>query len=178
MSPDKGCHNAIEIAQLAGIPLRIAAKNREPLERQYFDRHVRPHLGQGVEYLGEVPFADKVALLQRARATLFPIEWEEPFGLVMVESAACGTPVLATRRGAVPEVIEHGVTGFVADEPRELAAYVEQAATLDPATLRAHAESRFSAGRLVADHVDLYHRAVDTQGAAGARLRLVGTPTT
>ena len=92
-----------------GLPLKLAGKNREPKERQYFAEFVEPHLGHGgIEYLGEVTHGEKVELLQDARATLFPIEWEEPFGLVMIESMACGTPVIATRHGAVPEVIEHG----------------------------------------------------------------------
>ena len=81
---------------------------REPPEREYFETYVAPHLGDGIEYLGETSHGKKVDLLQNARATLFPIEWEEPFGLVMIESMACGTPVIATRWGAVPEVIEHG----------------------------------------------------------------------
>ena len=99
-----------------GLPLRIAGKCREPLERAYFDTYVKPHLGDGIEYVGEVGHADKVELLQRARATIFPIEWEEPFGLVMIESLACGTPVVATRRGSVPEVLDDGVTGIIVDD--------------------------------------------------------------
>ena len=162
MSADKGCHLAIEIAAAAGLPLRIAGKRREPPELEYFAEHVAPRLGPNVEYLGEIPHEAKVELLRRARATLFPITWEEPFGLVMIESMACGTPVLATRRGAVPEVVEHGVTGFVVDDPLELSTYVEAAAALDPASLRAHAEARFSAERLVADHVAVYRAAVQT----------------
>jgi len=160
MSADKGCHLAIEIAAAAGLPLRIAGKRREPPELAYFAEHVAPHLGPNVEYLGEIPHEAKVDLLRHALATLFPITWEEPFGLVMIESMACGTPVLATRRGAVPEIVEHGVTGFVVDHPLELAAYVDAAAALDPATLRAHAEASFSAERLVADHVAVYRAAV------------------
>ena len=108
MSPDKGCHRAIDVAVTAGLPLKIAGKNREPLERQYFDEFVAPYLSDQIQYMGEVTHGEKVELLQNARATLFPIEWEEPFGLVMIESMACGTPVIATRWGAVPEVIEHG----------------------------------------------------------------------
>ena len=101
MSADKGCHRAIAVARAAGLPLKIAGKNREPPSAQYFDEFVAPHLDDQIEYLGEVNHGEKVELLGNARATLFPIEWEEPFGLVMIESMACGTPVIATRWGAV-----------------------------------------------------------------------------
>ena len=108
MTADKGAHRAVRTAIETGLPLKLAGKKREPLEQQYFDAYVRPHLNDRIEYLGEVSHGEKVELLQHARATLFPINWEEPFGLVMIESMACGTPVVATRRGAVPEVIERG----------------------------------------------------------------------
>ena len=99
----------------------IAGKKRDPAELEYFAELVEPHLGHhGIEYLGEVPHGQKVELLQDARATLFPIEWEEPFGLVMIESMACGTPVIATRWGAVPEVIEDGVSGVIVDSYRDM----------------------------------------------------------
>ena len=127
MSPDKGCHRAIDVAVTAGLPLKIAGKKRESLEQSYFDQYVEPHLGSQIEYLGEVTHGEKVELLQDARATLFPIEWEEPFGLVMIESMACGTPVIATRRGAVSEVIEHGVSGVIVDDYRIMAAALEEA---------------------------------------------------
>ena len=97
MNAEKGAHRAIEVAREAGVPLRLAGKCREPLEQAYFDTQVRPHLGDAIEYVGEVSHADKVELLA-ARATIFPIDWEEPFGLVMIESLACGTPVIATPR--------------------------------------------------------------------------------
>ena len=102
MSPDKGAHRAVAIALEAGLPLKIAGKCAEPAEQEYFDAHVRPHLGGDREYVGEVTHGEKVELLQHARATVFPISWQEPFGLVMIESMACGTPVIATRWGAVP----------------------------------------------------------------------------
>src|SRR5207245_3209610 len=115
----------IDVAVAAGLPLKIAGKNREPREREYFDEFVRPHLSAQIEYLGEVTHGEKVELLQDARATLFPIEWEEPFGLVMIESMACGTPVVATRYGAVPEVIDEGVSGIVVDDYREMVGALE-----------------------------------------------------
>jgi glycosyltransferase involved in cell wall biosynthesis len=156
MSPDKGCHRAIEVAKETGLPLKIAGKMREPLEREYFESSVRPALGWGMEYLGEVTHEEKVDLLQNARATLFPIEWEEPFGLVMIESMACGTPVVATRYGAVPEVIEPGRCGIIVDDVRDMPAAIEAADDIDPLTCRAYVEERFSSERMVADYVAAY----------------------
>jgi glycosyltransferase involved in cell wall biosynthesis len=156
MSPDKGCHRAIEVAKQAGLPLKIAGKMNEALEKEYFETQVRPNLAWGIEYLGEVSHADKVDLLQNARATLFPIDWEEPFGLVMIESMACGTPVIATRRGAVPEVIEHGRSGVIVDDYREMVDALDAADRLDPLECRAYVEERFSSERMVQDYVGAY----------------------
>ncbi len=158
MSADKGCHRAIEVAKQTGLPLKIAGKMNESAEKEYFETEIRPNLSWGIEYLGEVSHEDKVDLLQNARATLFPIEWEEPFGLVMIESMACGTPVIATRWGAVPEVIEHGVSGIVVDDYREMAGALEQADQLDPMTCRRFVEERFSRDRMVADYLAAYER--------------------
>jgi glycosyltransferase involved in cell wall biosynthesis len=160
MTPDKGAHRAIDVAREAGLPLKLAAKCREPRELEYFRAAIEPRLDGRIEYLGEVSHAEKVALLQGARATLFPIAWEEPFGLVPIESMACGTPVIATRRGAVPEVIEHGRTGIVVDDHRQMATALEQADALDPADLRRAVELRFSPARLVADYLRAYRAAV------------------
>jgi glycosyltransferase involved in cell wall biosynthesis len=160
MSADKGAHRAIAVAREAGIPLRIAGKRSEPKEREYFDEFVAPHLLDGIEYLGEVTHGEKVELLQNARLTLFPIEWEEPFGLVMIESLACGTPVIATRWGAVPEVIENGRVGLVVDDYREMTAKIEEADDLDPMECRAYVEERFSRDRMVADYLAAYDAAV------------------
>ena len=160
MSPDKGCHRAIAVARETGLPLKIAGKNREPLEQQYFNELVRPHLDERIEYLGEVTHGEKVELLQNARATLFPIEWEEPFGLVMIESMACGTPVIATRCGAVPEVIDHGRSGVIVDDYRLMPAALEEADKLDPLECRRYVEERFSPARMVADYVDAYRAAI------------------
>lgn len=160
MSPDKGAHRAVEVAQQAGLPLRLAGKCREPLELEYFDEFVRPALGDMIEYLGEVTHHEKVALLQHARATLFPISWEEPFGLVMIESMACGTPVVATRRGSVPEVIRDGVTGIVVDDHREMPAALARADELDPDELRREVQERFTPQRMVRDHLAAYDAAI------------------
>jgi glycosyltransferase involved in cell wall biosynthesis len=160
-SPDKGAHRAIAVAMELGLPLKLAGKNREPKERQYFAELVEPHVGHGgIEYLGEVSHGEKVELLQDARATLFPIEWEEPFGLVMVESMACGTPVIATRHGAVPEVIEDGVSGIIVDNYREMATALEQADDLDPNECRRYVEERFAPERMVGDYERAYAAAL------------------
>ena len=160
MSADKGCHRAVRTAMEAGLPLKIAGKMREPLEQQYFDEYVRPHLSSRIEYLGEVSHGEKVELLQHARATVFPISWQEPFGLVMIESMACGTPVIATRWGAVPEVIDDGRTGIIVDDWRETGAALERADVLDPAVMRRSVEERFTPERMVADYVAAYEAAI------------------
>jgi glycosyltransferase involved in cell wall biosynthesis len=162
MNADKGPHHAIRVARKAGMPLRIAAKAREPWERAFFEQHVRPHLGAGVEYLGEIGHEEKVELLGGAAATLFPIDWEEPCGLVPLESMACGTPVIATRRGAVPEIVEDGRTGFVVNDVDHMPSAVGRIGELDRAACRQHVEARFSAARMVAGHEAVYERLVQT----------------
>jgi len=161
MTADKGCHRAIAVAMEAGLQLKIAGKNREPKEREYFDAFVGPHLHGGIEYVGEVSHGEKVELLQNARATLFPIEWEEPFGLVMIESMACGTPVIATRRGAVPEVIEHGRSGIIVNDYRLMPAALEEADQIDPWECRHFVEERFAPERMVAEYVEAYREAIE-----------------
>jgi glycosyltransferase involved in cell wall biosynthesis len=162
MSPDKGAHRAIAVAMGLGVPLKIAGKRREVKERQYFAEYVEPHVGHGVEYLGEVTHGEKVELLQDARATLFPIEWEEPFGLVMIESMACGTPVIATRHGAVPEVIEDGRSGIIVDNYRRMGDALEAADALDPIECRRYVEERFAPERMVDDYVAAYRAAIES----------------
>jgi glycosyltransferase involved in cell wall biosynthesis len=163
MSPDKGAHRALAVALETGLPLKIAAKCREPLELRYFDEFIRPHLGGSIEYVGEVGHADKVELLMGARALLVPIDWEEPFGLVMIEGMACGTPVIATRQGAVPEVIDHGRTGVIVDSYREMGApaVLELADSLDPVVLRHEVEASFSPEHMVAAYVAAYEATID-----------------
>ena len=159
MCPEKGAHRAVAVAIESGLPLLIAGKRREPAEQAYFHEFVEPHLRAGaIEYLGEVTHGEKVELLQNARATLFPVDWEEPFGLVMIESMACGTPVIATRRGSVPEVVEEGRTGVIVDDYTQMSGAIERADGLDPAELRRAAESRFSRERMVADYVAAYEQ--------------------
>ena len=167
MSPDKGAHRALAVALETGLSLKIAAKCREPLEIRYFDEFIRPHLGDTIEYVGEVGHADKVELLMGARALLHPIDWEEPFGLVAIEAMACGTPVIATRRGAVPEILDHGRTGIIVDQYREMEdpAVLDQADALDPAEIRREIEERFSPERMVADYIAAYEATIAATNA-------------
>jgi glycosyltransferase involved in cell wall biosynthesis len=169
MGPDKGCHHAVAVAQATGLPLKIAAKCREPEEQAYFAERIEPYLGGGIEYLGEIGHEEKVELLRNARVTLFPIDWEEPFGLVMIESLACGTPVIATRRGAVPEVLEHGRTGIIVERIEELAAAIREADRLDRAACRRAVEERFSPRPFVASYLRAFRAAVESAQHSGAR---------
>ena len=169
MCKEKGVDAAIRVARRAGIALRIAAKMAEPAERFYFEQEVRPLLGDGIEYVGEVGGADKLALLGSATCLLNPIAWPEPFGMVMVEALACGTPVVATPMGAVPEIVDNGVTGFVRSGEESLAEAVLAAADLDRENCREAVAGRFSAERMVADHVAVYRSHV----RGGASLPLV-----
>ncbi len=156
MTPAKGIREAILVAREAGIPLRIAAKMREPLERQYFDERVRPLLGGDIEYVGELNAEEKYQLLGGAFALVNPIQWPEPFGLVMIEALACGTPVIATGCGSAPELIDDGDTGFVRTELPALAEVLHRAGDLDRNWCREKAVNCYSTERMVAEHVQLY----------------------
>src|SRR5205823_5930471 len=140
LSPDKGAGRAIEAARKADVPLLLAGKMREPWERDYFEARVAPYLSDEIQYLGEVGHERKLELLAGARALLFPIRWNEPFGLVMLEALACGTPVLAFPEGAAPEVVDHGRTGFLCRDETEMAEAVGQLGELDRAACRAAVE--------------------------------------
>jgi glycosyltransferase involved in cell wall biosynthesis len=166
MSPDKGAHRAARIARAAGVPLRIAAKLREPAEFEYFDTHVKPLLSGDIEYVGELGGSAKRDALAGARALLNPISWEEPFGLVMAEALASGTPVLAFPRGAAPEIVEHGVTGYLCHDERSMARRIAEVDRLDRKCCRVEAETRFSASRMVAEHVELYRELATGRRAA------------
>lgn len=158
ISPEKRLDRAIEIARRAGLTLRIAAKI-DRADREYFDREIAPLMtGSHVEYAGEIGEADKAAFLGGARALLFPIDWEEPFGLVMIEAMACGTPVIAFRRGSVPEVIDEGVSGFIVSSVDEAVEAVGKSATLSRARCRETFDRRFTAARMARDYVSVYHR--------------------
>lgn len=156
MNPDKGVLEAILVARRAGLPLMIAAKMQESGEWEYFNAVVRPMLGGGTEYLGELNTADKYALLGEATALLNPIQWDEPFGMVMIESLATGTPVVGTPRGSAPEIIDDGQTGFLRTGTRELAAALSRSGGLDRRLCRNAVQERFSAARMAAEHAELY----------------------
>jgi len=156
MCPEKGIDGAIRAARKAGVPLRIAAKMTEASEQLYFERRIKPLLGGDVEYVGEVGGAEKLELLGGAMCLLNPIAWPEPFGMVMVEALACGTPVVVTPRGAAPEIVDDGVTGFVCTGTEALARAVIASADLDRSQCRRAVADRFSAARMVGAHLDLY----------------------
>ena len=162
MNPSKGVREAAIVARQAGVPLRIAAKMQDRGEREYFESAITPLLDSDVEYLGELNTAEKYELLGGAVALLNPIQWPEPFGLVMIESLAAGVPVVATGCGAAPEIIDDRVTGYLRDDIDGLAEGLRDATNLDREDCRRVALSRFSVQRMVADHIDLYTQLVDS----------------
>ena len=155
MCPDKGLREAILVAQSAGIPMKFAAKMHEPAEFEYFHDVIEPLISSDTEFVGEVCDAEKYELMGNALAFLNPIQWPEPFGLVMIEALATGTPVVGTPAGAAPEIVDDGITGYLAPV-EDLAALLPLAAQLDRKASRAAVEERFSAERMVADHLNLY----------------------
>jgi glycosyltransferase involved in cell wall biosynthesis len=158
ISPEKRLDRAIEIARALGTPLRIAAKI-DKRDQAYFDERIAPLLDHPlVQYLGEVTEREKSVLLGGARALLFPIDWPEPFGLVMIEAMACGTPVVAFDHGSVREVVEPGVTGFIVQDMRGAIDAARQVDQLDRKRIRATFESRFDARRMAQEYLDLYRR--------------------
>ncbi len=156
MCADKGAQAAVQVARELGMPLRIAAKMRDPLEREYFEQKVEPLLGGDIVYIGEVGGPEKLELLGGASALLNPIDWPEPFGLVMIEALACGTPVVARPVGAAPEIIDHGITGFLCTDRKSFTDAVTRVGTLDRAACRDAVARRFSADLMVERHVELY----------------------
>ncbi|MEZ0074373.1 glycosyltransferase family 4 protein [Planotetraspora sp. GP83] len=160
--PDKGAHLAIEAARAAGRRILLAGKQSEDVERVYFEKEVKPLLGPGAEYLGEADAGLKRELLSRARCLVFPLQWEEPFGMIMIEAMACGTPVVALKRGSVPELVVDGVTGFVRDEPPELPSAIEAAGELDPAAARAHVARHFDVSVMVEGYERVYRKVISS----------------
>ena len=168
ITPDKGVDVAIRAARRAGMPLLIAAKMREPNELRYFQNVIEPMLGEGATYVGEVDFQTKIGLLSDARALINPILWPEPFGLVMAEALACGTPVVGFPEGAAPEIVEHGRTGFLVPDEDGLVAGLQRLPDIDRGACRWAAQRRFSAARMATDHVTLYRSVL---AAAAPRFR-------
>ena len=163
ISPEKRVDRAIEIARRAGLPLRVAAKI-DPVDRDYYDAQIAPLMRQPhVEFLGEVSDAEKQELLGGALALLFPIDWPEPFGLVMIEAMACGTPVVAFPGGSVLEVIDDGVTGFVVADIDAAVAAVERCAALPREHVRAQFDRRFTSARMADDYVAAYSRLLEAR---------------
>jgi len=177
VSPEKRLDRAIEIARRAGVELRIAAKV-DPVDRAYFEAVIEPLLdGPFVEFVGEIGEADKSSFLGQALALVFPIDWPEPFGLVMIEALACGTPVIAFPGGSVAEVVEPGVTGWIVDDVAGAAAAVERVRELDRAACRRAFEARFSAERMARDYLALYERVIGaTRPGALASLADLASP--
>ena len=154
--PVKGAHAAIEIAKRTGIPLKIAGEV-QPIFRDYFEREIAPQIdGRFIEYVGEADFAVKNELLANSMALLFPIEWDEPFGLIMIEAMSCGTPVLAFSRGSVPEIVRDGVSGFSCNSLDEMLGKVPRLAKLDPAIIRRYTEEHFSVEKMASAYLKLY----------------------
>ncbi|MBN8872241.1 MAG: glycosyltransferase family 4 protein [Rhodospirillales bacterium] len=171
VSPEKGVDKAIRIAARAGLKLKIAAKV-DNADREYYETVVRPLIEQhdNVEFIGEINDAQKPEFLSGAHALLFPIDWPEPFGLVMIEAMACGTPVIAFNRGSVPEVIDHGVTGFIVESEDAAVAAIDRLGELDRAAVRATFDRRFTSRRMAEDYLDVYR---ELSEPATPRLRAV-----
>jgi glycosyltransferase involved in cell wall biosynthesis len=156
IAPEKGVDRAIEIARRSGVPLRIAAKV-DRADTDYFQARIKPLLNtSGVEFIGEIAESEKSDFLGGALALLFPISWPEPFGLVMIEAMACGTPVIGFRQGSVPEVVKHGVTGFIVKTVEEAVSAVNDLSSIDRAQVRATFECRFSVDVMAKNYEHAY----------------------
>ena len=176
--PDKGAHLAIDVARAAGLPIVLAGRVSQPPERAYFEEVIRPRLGPGVCYVGEADAAMKRELYGAASALLFPICWDEPFGLVMVEAMACGTPVVALARGSVPEVVVDGTTGFVVRRPEELVPAIRRIPEIDRTACRRHVAAHFDLPVMVDgyEHVFREVAALAAVSAPGSRSGTMAGP--
>jgi glycosyltransferase involved in cell wall biosynthesis len=175
ISPEKRLDSAIEIARRFGMPLRIAAKI-DKVDRAYFEEVIRPLLkAPHAEFIGEVSDAEKGQFLGDAAALLFPVDWPEPFGLAMIEAMANGTPVIATRRGSVSEIVDDGITGFVVDDVEDALQALPRALSLDRARVRQQFERRFSGQRMARDYVDVYEALQHGRASSRRRAKLVET---
>ena len=165
IAPIKGTHIAIDVAQRTGIPLKIAGQV-QPINREYFEKKIRPHIdGKLVEYVGPADLRDKNELLGNSMAMLFPIQWNEPFGLVMVEAMACGTPVIAYPYGSVPEIMKEGVSGFIVPDAPSAAAAIKNVDKVDRKKCREYFETRFTSARMAEDYLAIYERLIKGQSA-------------
>jgi glycosyltransferase involved in cell wall biosynthesis len=170
IAPEKGVDRAIRIAEHCGVPLKVAAKV-DKADREYFDEQIRPMLrSPKVDYIGEIADQEKSDFLSGAIALLVPIDWPEPFGLVMIEAMACGTPVIAFNRGSVPEVVDDGLTGFIVEDETGAIGAVDRLGHLSREKIRRHFEERFTARRMAQDCLAVYRSLMD---GAAPHLRLV-----
>jgi glycosyltransferase involved in cell wall biosynthesis len=170
IAPEKRPDRAIAIARATGLPLKIAAKV-DKVDEAYFREVIAPLLdGPGVEFIGEINEGEKTEFLGQAAALLFPVDWPEPFGLVMIEAMACGTPVLAFRCGSVPEIIDEGQTGRIVSSLEEAVQAIPDMLALDRKAVRARFEERFSVTRMAADYLKVYHKMLRWQAAPEVRL--------
>ena len=162
--PEKRADTAIKIAAMSGLPLKIAAKV-DKVDQDYFKSEIEPLLSQAhVEFVGEIDEASKPEFLSRAKALLFPIDWNEPFGLVMIEAMACGTPVIAFNRGSVPEVIDHAVTGYIVEDAQSAVAALDRLDELSREEIRAQFERRFTAETMAKRYVECYTALIQSAG--------------
>jgi glycosyltransferase involved in cell wall biosynthesis len=170
IAPEKGVDRAIRIAQQCGVPLKMAAKV-DKVDREYFEEKIEPSIdGVNVEYIGEITDQEKSAFLSGALALLVPIDWPEPFGLVMIEAMACGTPVIAFNRGSVPEIIDDGLTGFIVEDEKSAIGAAYRLSQLSREKIRRRFEERFTARRMAQDYLAVYRSLME---GAEPRLRLV-----
>lgn len=163
--PEKSPHLAIDAARAAGLPIVLAGKCSEPVERAYFTREIEPRIDKDVTIFGIADATAKRRLLSRAACMLFPIAWEEPFGLVIIEAMVCGTPVVALRRGAVPELVVDGQTGVIVDHPSELPAAILRARSIDPVACRKHVEAGFTVEIMAEGYETVYRQALSLSPA-------------
>jgi glycosyltransferase involved in cell wall biosynthesis len=170
IAPEKRVDRAIHIAQGCGVPLKIAAKV-DKADHDYFEESIRPMMdGPGIEYIGEITDGEKATFLSGAKALLVPIDWPEPFGLVMIEAMACGTPIIAYNRGSVPEIVEDGVTGFIVEDEQSAIGAAYRLPELSRAKVRERFEERFTARRMAQDYLGVYR---SLMGADAPRLTVV-----
>lgn len=173
IAPVKGTHLAIAAAMKAGVPLKIAGEI-QPLFRDYYEQEIKPHIdGRNVEYVGEADLSAKNELLGNASAMLFPIQWDEPFGFVTIESMACGTPVFAFPGGSVREIVQDGVSGWVCDSVDEMASRITSSQRFDPVAVRSYAERTFSLEKMVGSYERLYMEILDDHALARGRNRAI-----